>query len=91
MADQTIPKQLSATGDVTTLDANLHTVVLTAGSDAATLVVKRGGSGGTTVLTLKAAASTSVPCDMRAAACNDGIHATLTGTGPVATFTYEAG
>lgn len=82
-------KQVSATGDVTTNDAYLRAVTLTAGSDAATLTVKAGGSGGTTVLTLKAAANTSVAAPgLTDAFCSDGIHATLAGTGPVASFVY---
>ncbi|HEV2778825.1 MAG TPA: hypothetical protein VGX25_05435 [Actinophytocola sp.] len=84
-------KEVSADGDVTTADAHLRLVSLTAGSDAATLVVKAGGSSGTTVLTLKAAANTSVvaPC-LTDAFCANGVHADLTGTGPVATFVYVA-
>lgn len=82
-------KQLSATGDVTTADAFVRSVVLTAGSDAATLVVKAGGSGGTTVLTVKAAASTTVEVACHDASCGGGVHATLTGTAPVATFVWS--
>lgn len=82
-------KQVGATGDVTTVDTFLRGASLTAGSDAATLTVKAGGSGGTTVLTVKAAASTTVEVPLFDASCGGGVHATLAGTGPVATFVYS--
>lgn len=76
-------------GDITTADSYLRSVVLTAGSDAATVLVKRGGSSGTTVLTLKAAASTSVATgDIGDAYCADGIYVDLTGTGPTVSVVY---
>lgn len=81
-------KQVSATGDVTTASTHVRSVSLTAGSDAATLTVKAGGSGGTTVLTVKAAASTTVEVSLYDSLCAGGVHATLAGTGPVATFVY---
>jgi len=85
-------KELSATGNVAGTDTvHLHSVVLAAGSDAATLIVKDGGSGGTTVLTLKAATATTTAWE---AGDSDGAqlntaHATFTGTGPVADFEYR--
>ena len=82
--------QVSATGDVTTVSTHVRSVVLTAGSDAATLTVKAGGSSGTTVLTVKAAASSTVEVALHDALCAGGVHATLAGTGPVATFCYSA-
>lgn len=83
-------KEISATGDVTTKDSSiLWSVVLTAGSDAASLVVK-DGSGGTTRLTLKAAANTSASHTFaKGVLFTSGIHGTLTGTGPVADFEYD--
>lgn len=85
-------KEVSATGNVTqVVPAFLQSAVLTAGSDAATLVVK-DGSGGVARLTLKAAANTSA---VWAAGSKAGvlfgtaIHATLTGTGPVADFEFD--
>lgn len=83
-------KEISATGDVTTKDSSiLWSVVLTAGSDAASLVVKDGSSG-TTRLTLKAAANTSVGHTFaKGVLFTTGIHGTLTGTGPVADFEYD--
>jgi hypothetical protein len=81
-------KQVSATGDVTTVTTVLRQVVLTGGSDAATATVKAGGSGGTTVLTVKAAANTTAAVHCDGATCAGGVHVTLAGTGPVATFVY---
>ena len=84
-------KQVSATGDVTGAGRYLQSVVLTGGSDAATLAVK-DGSGGATRLTLKAAANASVGWtsgDPDGVAFTAAIHATLTGTGPVATFEFS--
>lgn len=82
-------KQVSATGDVTTVDSHLRSVSLTAGSDTATLTVRAGGSGGTTVLTVKAlAATTATVPDLGGAFCGEGVHATLAGTAPVATFVW---
>ncbi len=84
--------EVTATGDVTTATAHLHSVVLTGGSDAATLVVKEGGSGGTTILSLKAPANTSVfweAGDSDGVQCSGGIHATTTGTGETASFEYR--
>lgn len=85
-------KEVSATGNVTTnVPAVLHSVVLTGGSDAASLLVK-DGSGGATRLTLKAAASTTIvwtcgdPCGVY---FGTAIHATLSGTGPVADFEFS--
>lgn len=81
--------RVTATGDVTTDDAHLLGVCLLGGSAASTLTVRRGGSGGTVVLTLKAAIDTvvSVP-DLHEAYCADGIHATLAGADAEATFVY---
>jgi len=70
---------LSAGGAAVTLRG----VVLTGGSDAATATIKRNGSGGTVVLTLKAAigVTVAVPLCMMI----QDPYLTLTGTGP--TFT----
>lgn len=81
---------VNATGNVTTAKpAVLYSVVLTGGSDAATLVVKDGSSG-STLLTLKAAANTTVQWRaVRGVHIGTAIHATFTGTGPVAAFEYD--
>lgn len=86
--DQSQIKALAATGDVTTRDTNLRTVVLAGGSAASTLVVKAGGSGGTTVLTLAAPIGDSVVAELHDAYCDGGVHATLSGTGAAASFVY---
>ncbi len=83
-------KAVAATGDITTLTAYLRSVVLTAGSDAASVVVKAGGSSGTTILTLKAAANTSTATpDLGRVLCGSGIHVTTTGTAPAVSVIYE--
>lgn len=82
--------QVAATADITTRDAYLSSVTLSGGSDAAVLTVKAGGSGGTTILVVKAAIATTVAVpDLHDSFCGDGIHATLTGTAPSATFTFS--
>lgn len=85
-------KEVSATGNVTTVvPAYLHSVVLTAGSDAATLVVKDGSSGAAR-LTLKAAANTSATWrsgSRTGVQFGTAIHATLAGTGPVGDFEFS--
>lgn len=81
--------QFAATGDVVTGSSALRAVVLSAGADAATVVVRAGGAGGTQVLTLKAPANTSVSTGYLADAwCANGIHVTLTGTGPACTVVW---
>jgi hypothetical protein len=83
-------KAVAATGDITTANAYLRSVVLTGGSDAATVVVRAGGSGGTVILTLKAAtASTAPQAVFGRAYCGAGIHVTVTGTAPAVTVEYE--
>lgn len=79
---------LTATGNVGVATGGvLAFVVLTAGSDAATLTLKQGGSGGAVIMVLKAAADTSVAVPIPAGLTYYGqLHATFTGTGPAATF-----
>jgi hypothetical protein len=81
--------EVSATGDVTTFSTRLRAVSLTAGSDAATLTLRAGGSGGTVFLVVKAAASTTaaVP-DLHDALFSAGVHATLAGTAPSASIVF---
>lgn len=82
-------KQVAATADITTVSTVLRAVSLTGGSDAATLTVKAGGSSGTTIAVIKAAAATTAPqLQFHDTLCSGGIHATLTGTAPSATFVY---
>lgn len=82
-------KQVTATGDVTTDTRYLKSVIVTGGSAASEVVVRAGGSSGTTVLTVDAAIDTTVVANCHGALLADGIHATVSGTGAVATFIYE--
>jgi hypothetical protein len=77
---------VTETGDVTTRDTYLRGVSLTGGSDAATLTLKAGGSSGTTVLVVKAATNTTVHVPLYDSFCGGGVHATVAGTAPSATF-----
>lgn len=81
------PKHVTATGDVVAQGNPriVGGVLLTAGSDAATLTLKTGGSSGATLLVIKAAANTSRSVFLGGMQFHDGIHATLAGTDPVAT------
>lgn len=77
----------NATGDLVARACMLHSVTLTGGSDAATLVI-RNASGGDALLTLKAAANASVQWRSGAKSgvfMSATVHATFTGTGPLAT------
>jgi hypothetical protein len=82
-------KVVTATGDITTADAYLRGVVLTAAADAATVTVKRGGSSGVNVLVLAAAIGTSASAHFTADVdCPDGIHVAVTGTTPSVSVIY---
>lgn len=85
-------QQITATGDVTTYSTYVRMVCLSAGVDAAVLVVRAGGSGGTQVLTLKATAGKTEALILEDAYFPGGVHATFTtGTSPAASFVYAAG
>lgn len=78
--------EADATGDVVARDCMLQSVTLTGGSDAATVVIRDGG-GTDVLLTLKAAANTSVQWRTGSedgVFFGTGVHATFTGTGPLA-------
>ena len=79
---------VTATGDVVTASAVLRGVVLSGGADAATAVIKAGGSSGTTILTVKAAIATTVSVPIADVYCAGGIHVTITGTTPPCTVIY---
>ena len=84
-------KQVSATGDVTTLvPAVLRSVTLTAAAATSTVVVKDGSSGATR-LTLSAVANTTVVWTAGVDGVHFGtaIHATLTGASAVASFEFD--
>ena len=83
------PVRITATGNVAQADGGtLFTVTLTAGSDAATLVVKERGSGGDQIWpTIKAAAASTVTVSFRGGIGYSGqLHGTLSGTSPEAGF-----
>ncbi|UVS81841.1 hypothetical protein [Actinokineospora sp. UTMC 2448] len=82
-------KELTATGNVTTRDAYLALVVLTAGADAASAVLRAGGSGGTVELSVKATAGATTVVPVPSAFFGGGIHATLTGTSPTLSVCWE--
>lgn len=85
--------QRSSDGAAYTGNAYLKSVTLTAGSDAATVVIDDSTDGsGTDLLTLKAPTGTTVEWQAR----DDGgvffttaIYCDLTGTAPVVTCEYE--
>ena len=72
---------VTATGDITTASAILKSVAATGSGAAGTAVVRRGGSGGTIVVTLKALSGDTVTwtaADPDGVLCADGIHVTVT-------------
>ena len=83
-------KQITATGGVLTGSGALIAVVLTAGSDTATVTLDDSTDGsGTSIVTLSATANTSVvfaPCV--ALPVGTGIYATTTGTGEKVSVVY---
>lgn len=81
-------KHTTATADVVTTSAVLRGVVLTGGADAATAVIKAGGSSGTVILTVAAAIATTVSVPIADVYCAGGIHVTLTGTTPPCAVIY---
>lgn len=84
-------EQVSATGDVEAGPVYLHSVVLAGGSAASTVDV-RDGSGNAVKLTLKAAigeSATWTAGDAQGVLFSSAVHATLAGTGAVASFEYS--
>ncbi len=84
-------KEVTATGDVATVGLYVKSVCLTAGSDAASAVLREGGGSGTIRLSIKAATNTTVQwtaADHDGAYLPGAVHATLTGTGPTLTVEY---
>lgn len=82
-------KAVAATGQVTSgRNAYLRNVVLTAGADAASVELREDTGGGAALLTVKAAAGATVAVQVSDAVFAGGIHATVTGTAPLATIIY---
>lgn len=78
----------TGTGDITTSTAFVRSVILTAAAATATVTVKAGGSGGTTLLALSAVANTSISADLVGAMFKDGVHVTLSGSGASVSVVY---
>ena len=79
----------TATGDVSLFTAQLHSVILTGGADAATATIRRGGAGGVVIAVLKAGINTSVIWQAgspQGVTCPGGIHLTVGGTTPDVSF-----
>lgn len=76
------PTRITATGTVYAGPGYVMGLLLTAGADAASATLRAGGPTGTVVLTIKAAAGSSVSFAPAAAAAVPDLHVTLTGTSP---------
>lgn len=77
------PVRITATGSVHAGPVGVcYGLSLTGGSDAATAAIRLDGSGGTVVLTLKAAANVTVPWFPPVGFRFSDLHVTLSGTGP---------
>lgn len=85
--------QVSASGKVVDGPVFLKSLVLAGGSDAASVALAdSSGAGGTAVLTLKAAAGSTVSwhsADKRGAFFGTAIYATVSGTSPAVSLEYE--
>lgn len=81
--------RLTATGDVTTHDAYLRAVVVTAAGAAASATVRSGGGTGPVILTVKAGIEATAAADgLDDAFCGGGIHVTLAGVGAEASVIH---
>lgn len=77
-------------GQVATTPSTVASVVLTAGSDAATVDVCNGTDNSTPLLSLKAATATTVTHTFRGGGVFPaGVYVDLTGTGPSVTVELE--
>lgn len=75
----------TATSTPVAVPCQLHSVVLTAGSDTATVVVRSNGASGTVLLKLSAVANTSAVWSSGApngTLVGVNLHITVTGTSP---------
>lgn len=79
-----------ASGAVKATAGYVYSVVLTGGSDAASVTLKDGGSSGDAKMVLKAAAGATVVYNFtRGLTFATGIYATITGTTPDVTIGYR--
>lgn len=74
------PKHFTATGDISVGPATIYGFVLTPAAAVATAVIREGGSGGTIVMSLQAAANGSSAIVMFPMSIADP-HVTLAGAG----------
>lgn len=74
---------LTATGTVDAGSGELYSVGLGGGADAATAVVRTGGSGGTTICKLGVGAGLSAQRTFAGSIAYSDLHVTITGTAPV--------
>lgn len=88
-------KQIAASAKVADGNLWLKSITLTAGADAASVVIDDSTDGsGTDLLTLKAAAGTSATWrsgDRQGPFFWAALYATITGTSPAVVFEYEQG
>lgn len=82
--------EVTADGTVKDAGGHLVSVLLTAGSDQATIILyDNTAASGTKLCTLKAAANTTVQWSPAVPIVfSTGIHADITGTGPTVTVAY---
>ena len=82
-------KHLTADGLIHTGPGSIDSVILTAGSDAATLIIYDNTAGsGTVIVTLKAILETSVQWTPRGHVFGRGAYGVITGTSPEAVIVY---
>jgi len=81
---------VAATAAIKSGPTALHSVILTGGSDAATVILYNNTAGsGTVICKLAAAAGTTVSWSPpKPLNCQVGIYATITGTAPSVTVAY---
>jgi hypothetical protein len=83
----TLPVHITGTANVGPANGGeVKSVMLTAGSDAATLTLKENGASGAAILILKAPTNDTRQVRFKSLAYAGQLHATLAGTGPVATI-----
>lgn len=82
-------KNTGTSAAVRTGPGTLHSVVLAAGSDAATLIVYDNTAGSGTVICKLAAVANGGASAVLDVAFSKGLYAALTGTGPSASLAYS--
>lgn len=83
-------KRITADSLIHTGPGSIDSVLLTAGSDAATLIIyDNTAASGTVVATLKAAANTCFQWSPRGHVLSKGAYGDITGTSPEAVIVYS--